>query len=157
MFVDYSGYSEKQGSFHCSIFINENKTDYEIHYKNGTIARQSSAFTTETRDWNHDGDVYPLFGAWFSCYDKDGSFSGGNFWTPEAMVRAVADAIEAEEKLYGNQVIAIPGVDVPPPGRRPSLTDHIRKTEQRALAQDIERYQKMKMLGIRPPNEPWAK
>ncbi len=157
MYVNYSGWNEKHGSFFCDIYINENKTDYELHYKNGMIAKQSTPFHTETRDWNYDNDIYPQFGAWFQCYDKAGQTSGSHFWTPEDMVRAAVDALDETRMRYGNEIVSIPGITIPAPDKRPSLRDHIQRTENRALAQDIERNRKMNMLGIRPPGEPWAR
>lgn len=157
MQVEYSGWNQQYGSFSCEIFIDENRTDYEIHYKNGTIAKQTSPFRIECRDWNHDGDVYEQFGAWFAFRNENGSFSGADFWTPESMVRVVVDAQRASRPLYGNEVVAIPGIEIPLPKDRPKLKDKIRQTEARSLAQDIARNRKMNALGIRPPNEPWAK
>ena len=157
MKVNHSGWTEQSGAFDYDVFIDENKTDYELHYKNGMIARQSSPFQEETRDWNHDDDVYTQFGAWFSCYDPDGSFSGGSFWTPEDLVRAAVDCSDPAKIRYGNQVIAVPGIEVPRPDQRPKLDTRIAQNERRAMAQDIERNRKMNALGIRPPNEPWAR
>ena len=157
MYVNHSGWNEKHGAFYYDIYINEYKTDYAIHYQNGMIAKQSTPFHVETRDWNHDGDVYPLFGAWFQCYDKDGSFSGGHFWTPESMVAVLIEAMDNTRTRYGNEVVSIPGITLPEPGKRPNLNDHIRRTEARSMAQDVERNRKMKALGIRQPGEPWAR
>lgn len=157
MQVTHSGWNAQYGAFHYEVFVDENKTDYELHYKNGMIARQSSPFQEETRDWNHDDDVYTLFGAWFTCYEPDGSFAGGDFWTPEDLVRAAIDCLNPEEIRYGNQVIAVPGIEVPRPDQRPNLEARLKQNERRALAQDIERNRKMNALGIRPSNEPWAR
>ena len=157
MYVTHSGWNEKYGAFHYDVYIDENKTDYELHYKNGMIAKQSTPFHEETRDWNCDQDVYPLFGAWFRCYEKDGSPAGGNFWTPEDLVRAALDCQDPENIRYGNRVIAVPGIELPPPHKRPNLADRIRRNERQIEAQTIERNRKMNTLGIRPPNEPWAR
>lgn len=157
MQVTHSGWNEKHGAFHYEIFVDETKTDYEIHYRDGTVSKQSTPFREETRDWNHDGDIYPQYGAWFDHYDKDGNYSRGHFWTPEAMVRVVLDAQDDSRRHYGNEVKAIPGIEVPTPDKRPNFDHHLRQTEARAMAQDIERNRKMNMLGIRPPGEPWVR
>ena len=157
MYVTHSGWNIEHGAFHYDVFLDEHKTDYELHYKNGMIAKQSSPFHEETRDWNHDQDVYTQFGAWFTCFDKDGSRAGSDFWTPAEIVRAAIDCQDPDNIRYGNQIIAVPGISLPQPYHRPKLDDRIRRNEQRSIAQDAERNRKMKMLGIRPPNEPWAK
>lgn len=152
MYVNYSGWHKDRGSFSCNIFINEQKTDYEIHYSNGKILRQSTPFDHFTGDWNHDNDVYTQYGAWFQ---DEGGY--GQFWTPEDMVRAVADTVDPDFRPYGNHVVEIPGVTVPLPDRRPTLDDQIRLSEIRAFYQEAEKNRKMKALGIRPPGEPWAR
>ena len=157
MQVTHSGWNEKDGLFHYNIYINEAKTDYEIYYRNGMIAKQSTPFQEETHDWNHDGDVYSQFGAWFNCFEKDGSPAGSSFWTPESMVHVLIDAMDDTKQHYGNEVLSIPGITLPERGKRPNLNDSIHRTEARSMAQDAERNRKMKMLGIRMPGEPWAK
>ena len=77
MNVIYSGWTEKHGSFHCNVFVDEKKTDYEIHFSNGRVMKQNSAFDVEVHDWNNDGDVYGQFGAWFQEVDENGRFCGG--------------------------------------------------------------------------------
>ena len=158
MQVDYRGWKEGIGAFSCQIFVDENKTDYEIHYKNGMIARQISPFDYETNDWNHDGDIYTKFGAFFSCKDKKGNSCGVDFWSPEEMVRVVVDAKNTTlSRLNGNDVIDIPGIKIPDIRKHPPLDQQLRMTERRKEAMDIERNRKMKMLGVRPPNEPWVR
>ena len=157
MLVTHSGWNEQYGAFSYDIYINEHKTDYELHYKNGTIAVQRTPFQEETRDWNHDGDVYTQFGAWFCFPEPNGHYSGSTFWTPEDLVRAAIDCLDPKNIQYGNQVISVPGIDLPHPRNRPKLDDRIRRDEQRSAAQDAERNRKMNALGIRPPNEPWAR
>ena len=152
MNVNYSGWNEKSGHFSCNIFVNEYKTDYEIHFSNGSIHHQSSPFGFVRADWNHDGDVYTQYGAWFE--NEKGM---GEFWTPEEMVRSVADATDPDFTSHGPYVVNIPGITVPLPDRLPSLDETIRKSEIRAFNQDAERNRKMKILGIRPPGEPWAR
>ena len=157
MYVEYSGWTSERGSFHCKIFVDENKLDYELHYKSGKTAKQSSPFQHVTADWNHDGDVYTQFGAWFDHIGENGKFQGGEFWTPVEMVGALADAMDRSSRNYGDHVIAIPGIEIPPPDRRSTLDDQIIRSERRSEAQEIERNRKMNALGIRPPNEPWAR
>lgn len=159
MNVEYSGWTEKHGHFFCNIFIDEKKTDYEIEFGDGHKARQSSLFTQVEADWNHDGDVYTQYGAWFDHVDEAGRFKGGEFWTPEQMIRAVADALE-KERFFAHEVVRIPGIQIPLPEQRPSLDQHLEnvlRAERRKDAQSIEKNRKMHQLGIRPPDEPWAR
>ena len=153
MHVNYSGWNETHGSFSCKIYINERKEDYELHFSDGSIAKQRSPFQVVTADWNHDGDVYSQYGAWFS--ERKGGYA--EFWTPEQMVSELVDAMDPNSKRSGKHVVSIPGVTIPLPDRRPSLDDQILKSENRAMHQDIERNRKMNVLGIRPPREPWAR
>ena len=153
MYVNHSGWSQKYGSFNYNIYVDENKTDYELVYGDGSIAKQQSPFEYVTADWNHDGDVYTQFGAWFG---KPGG-SSSEFITPENMVSAILHARELTWTPYGNELIDVRGIEVPPPDKRPSLDDTLRKTELRALHQDIDCNRKMNALGIRPPGEPWAR
>lgn len=159
MNVEYSGWSAEHGHFFCNIFINEKKTDYEIIFGDGHKARQSSPFKDERADWNNDGDVYTQYGAWFDHVDENGRFKGGEFWTPEQMVRAVADAQE-KERFFAHEVVRIPGIVIPFPEKRPSLEqhlEHLAREERRKDAQSIERNRKMHALGIRQPGDPWAR
>lgn len=153
MHVNYSGWNETHGSFFCKIYINEHKEDYELHYSDGSISQQRSPFHVETADWNHDGDSYSQYGAWFS--ERKGGYA--EFWTPEQMVSELVDAMDPDRRRYGKHVVSIPGVTISLPDRRPTLDDQIRKSENRAMHQDIERNRKMKALGIRPSGEPWAR
>ena len=63
--VEHSGYSEARGMYCDLYYINPKKTDYEIHFPDGDIYRQNSEFHARTEDWNHDGDIYEQFGAYF--------------------------------------------------------------------------------------------
>jgi len=161
--VTYSGWTSEHGSFHCDIYIDENKTDYEIHFGDGSVMYQSTPFHSVTADWNHDDDIYTEFGAFFNHKNEKGEFTHGSFWTPAEMVRAVADAVEKlseGRQVYSNEVIRIPGIEIPMPEKRPSLENHLRnleREERRKDYQDIERNRKMSSLGIRGPGEPWAK
>lgn len=107
MLVNYGGWNEKYGFFSFDIFVDETKRNYEIQYRDGTTRLQNSPFHTVTQDWNNDGDVYPLFGAYFAEFDSTGHFKGAVFWTPEEMVHAVIDALDGE-----GGVAAIPGIDI---------------------------------------------
>ena len=114
MQVEYCGWNEEKGAFHCYVFVDENKKDYEIHYKNGMVAKQSGPFEMKTADWNNDGDVYTQFGAWFSCIDKNGEPAGSDFWTPVDMVSVLVDAKKKPlSQIYGNEVIDIPDIKIP--------------------------------------------
>lgn len=151
MYVNYSGWTKDHGSFSCNIYIDENKQDYEVVYGDGSVAKQTGPFHEVTADWNHDGDVYSMFGAWFQ------SESGrGSFFTPEDLVRIAADGLE-KDRFYGNEAKCVKGITIPLPERRPRLDDVIRQNEVRAANQEAERNRKMNALGIRPPGEPWAR
>ena len=158
MRVEHKGWTQEHGSFRYFIEIDENKTDYELHLKNGCIAKQDGPFHEATHDWNCDGDVYTQFGAVFQYYDKNGKTDGRCFWTPENLVRALIDAKEKPDSyLSGNDIVAIPGIEVPSRDKRPNLQDTLRASERRRMMQDIERNRKMAALGIRHPGEPWAR
>lgn len=96
MNIRYSGYRENYGTFDVLIPVDETRQDYEIQMKNGQIGRQITPFQEATYDWNHDGEVYTLFGAWF---DWNGSC---DFMTPVDMVSMVIDG-DAR----------IPGIEIP--------------------------------------------
>lgn len=151
MYVDYSGWSKEHGSFSCKIFIDEKKTDYEIEFGDGRIAKQLTPFEFITADWNNDGDVYTQFGASF-----ESRHAGRDFWTVEELVWACADALD-KETIRGSEVKSVKGITVPPRDKRPSLDETIRRNELRAANQEAEKNRKMDMLGIRRPGEPWAK
>ena len=153
MEVQYAGWSKKYGSFDCSIFVDENKEDHEIRFSNGHVLRQSSPFQMVTADWNHDGDVYTQFGAWF----RDSDTGRSEFWAVVSLVRAAADLVREDYAPYGNHIVAVSGINVPLPKDRPPLEKRLRETEARALARDIERNRTMNFLGIRRPGEPWAR
>ena len=153
MNVNHSGWNEKCGHFSYNVYIDENKDDYELHYSDGSVKKQCTPFQYVTEDWNHDGDVYSMFGAWFTD-SKDGR---NEFVTPVDMVSDLIDAKDPDARHYGRFLVDIPGVTVPTPGERPRLDDQIRRSENRAMHQDAERNRKMNALGIRPPGEPWAR
>lgn len=158
MYVNHSGWSEKHGSFSYDIFIDEKKTDYEIHFKNGQVYKQSGEFEWVTADWNCDGDVYAQFGATFNIWDKDGEpTSSREFLTPQDMVFGLVDGLFGDHREYENVMVSIPGINLPAPEKRPSIDEQIRRSEKRSMAQEIERNRKMNSLGIRPPGEPWVK
>lgn len=153
MHVNFSGWNEKHGAFSCDVYINERKEDYELHYSDGSIKRQCTPFEDISTDWNHDGDVYSQFGAWFTD-PKDGR---NEFWSVTEMVSALVDAMDPDSRHYGRYVVDIPGINIPLPQDRPRLDDRIRQSENRAMHQEAERNRKMDALGIRPPGEPWAR
>ena len=152
MYVNHSGWTADRGAFSYDIFVDETKTDYEVVYGNGYVSKQVTPFEHITGDWNNDGDVYTQFGAWFSS-----KYGGNTFLTPEDLVMALVEAQGRERKAYGNEIVSVKGIDFPSKERRPSLSDQIRQSEQRAMHQEAERNRKMNSLGIRPPGEPWAR
>lgn len=108
MIVEYSGWSEEKGSFHYNVFLNEASIEYEIEYEDGFIAEQTSIFKNFTLDWNHDGDEYTLFGAWFKS-----RHGGEEFFTPEDLVRSLIDGVEGVEDGYNYRVVAVKGIELP--------------------------------------------
>lgn len=153
MYVNHSGWNIDRGSFSYDVFVDEHRKDYVLHFSNGSKQYQRSPFGEVTADWNHDGQVYSQFGAWFS----ESPNSNGEFWTPEQMVRELIDSLDPDCRQSGAHIVSIPGIEVPTPDKRPSLSDKIRQSENRAMHQDIERNRKMTALGIRAPGEPWAR
>lgn len=83
MNVNYSGYKEGYGLFNFNIPVDETRTDYEIHTKQGHYYKQSTPFQHFTYDWNNDGDVYTMFGAFFDCEGR------GEFFSVEDLVSLV--------------------------------------------------------------------
>ena len=156
MYVDYCGWSKERGPFREKIFVDENKVDHTIYFSNGSIARQVGGFLNFKSDWNNDGDVCEKFGAWFELANAEGTFSGGNFFTPEELVRFALDARDPAAAKNNPYVTKVTGIELP--GRQvPLLEDTLRQTEARAFHREVERNKKMKALGIRPSNEPWAR
>ena len=157
MIVDYSGWNKDTGHFCHKIYIDESKKDYAVYFENGSVARQTGEFHHHTADWNHDDDVYTQYGAWFEFRAADGSRNGGEFFTPEDLVRFAVDALDPDSSRFGPRVTKVDGVEIPVQPRHPSLDQRLAQIEARAMHQDMERNRKMAALGIRPPNEPWAR
>ena len=109
MHVEYSGWTKEKGTFSYTFYINEASTDYEIHYENGYIAKQTSEFKTFTYDWNHDGDVYPMFGAFFSS-----RLGGSDFFTPHELIDVLVGSHTGEDYDYNTRMIFITGIELPP-------------------------------------------
>lgn len=151
MYVDYSGWTKEHGSFSCKIFIDEKKTDYEIVYGDGKVCKQVTPFEHVTADWNNDGDVYTDFGASF-----ESRYAGRDFWSVVDLVYACAEALE-KDHIRNSDIKEVKGITIPPRDKRSSLEQTIRNSELRAANQEAERNRKMDMLGIRRPDEPWAK
>lgn len=86
MRVDHSGWSQERGFFNDKYFVDEAKTDYEIHWKNGKVCKQLYPFESAYRDWNNDGDEYELFGAVFEGY-----YGGREHYTPQNLLRLILD------------------------------------------------------------------
>ena len=117
MYVNHSGWSEDTGSYSYDIYMDESKTDYEIRYADGSVDRQITPFEDITRDWNNDGDVYTMFGAYFE-HDSTG---WRQFMTPESMVMLLLDSRFDPRRVNGPLATGIPGVEVPDKGKRPEL------------------------------------
>lgn len=157
MKVEYSGWTRETGPFRVFVFVDETKTDYEIHYASGKVLKQNSPFDEYTYDWNNDGDIYPQTGAFFSLYNQNGEFERkGVFMSPTDMVRALVDGKDEYHRKYDDVVVSIPGIEIPEI-KKHRLEDEILRSERRAMAQEVERNRKMNAFGIRPPGEPWAK
>ena len=158
MWVEHSGWNIESGSFSYQVFVDENKLDYVLNFADGSFSKQAGPFEALTRDWNFDNDIYKQFGAWFTRYDRNGELDGSHFWTPEQMIAALIEGMDPDSREYPcNKIVSIPGVNIPTKDKKPSLDDTIKQNERRAMHQDIEKNRKMKMLGIRPSNEPWVK
>ena len=84
--INVSGWKKGYGPYSLNLPFNEQRSDYEIYFKDGTLYTQTGPFTTETHDWNNDGDVYSQFGAWF--HSRDGR---GEFFTPVVMLQLVKE------------------------------------------------------------------
>ena len=93
MIVEHSGWSQERGFFNDKYFVDETKTDYEIHWKNGKVCKQQTSFGWVTADWNCDDEVYDEFGASF-----DGFYNGREWHTPQGLVDLV---IEGEATIPG--------------------------------------------------------
>lgn len=112
MNVEYSGWREDCGFFCHKIYLDEKREDYEIHLKNGSVGRQVTPFQEFTYDWNHDDDVYPLFGAFFEFG------TGRDFLTPVDMV-----SLLLEDKAE------IPGMENPL--KKPTLDERLSRADSR--------------------------
>ncbi len=153
MYVNHSGWSVDRGSFSYNVFIDESKLDYAVEYGNGFISKQMSPFQHVTGDWNHDGDVYEQYGAWFQS-----EYGGNSFFTPEDLVRIAADdALEPDRRIGGNEARRVHGVVHPMTQDREPLDRKIADSERRAANQEADRNRRMNELGIRPSNEPRAR
>ena len=158
MKVNFSGWSEKYGSYKYNIPFDESRTDFEVRFESGQILRQCGAFEWVTADWNCDGDVYDQFGANFVRYDKDGTArSGREFWTPDDLVAELIDGLYGDDWPKRDRVISISGITVQPPKVLSPLSVQIACSEKRQMTQEIERNRKMNTLGVRESGEPWAK
>lgn len=84
--INVSGWKKGYGPYDVNLPFDEQKTDYQIHFKDGERYAQVSPFETETHDWNNDGDVYPQYGAWFRSQN-----GRGEFFTPVDLLRLVQE------------------------------------------------------------------
>lgn len=149
MYVNHSGWSQELGSFHYDIFLDETKTDYELHFADGFVSKQTSPFEEITADWNCDGDWYTQFGAWF-----ESPFGGSTFWTPVQMISELIESREEGRRHSSDRLIAIPGIQLPERKRKETLESMISQTEKRTFQKEIERNRKMEQLGVLPLDEP---
>ena len=85
MQLTHEGWSQERGYFNDKYFIDETKTDHEIHWEDGRVCKQLTPFEDVERDWNYDGDVYSEFGAMF-----EGKY-GREWWTPYHMLGLIVD------------------------------------------------------------------
>lgn len=46
----------------------------------GEVFRKESDFETITRDWNNDGDVYPVYGAYFRSENDNRTMFVNDSW-----------------------------------------------------------------------------
>ena len=123
--VEYSGYSENRGVFCDLYFINPDKTDYEIYFPDGDVFRQKSEFHKRCEDWNRDGDIYELFGAFFQIE----SLGRGEFFTPENMVRFITDD--------GG---SIPGIEMKTVlGKMPAIDEKLKQAANMSECKAVER------------------
>ena len=158
MWVEHSGWNIEHGAFNYKVLVDENRKDYELKFGDGSVSKQAGPFEALTRDWNNDGDVYTQFGAWFTHFDRNGKEDGGEFWTPEQMIRCYVEGLAPDSTEYPcNKIISIPGIEIPTKDKRPSLDDKLKQNEKRTMYQEIEKNKKMNALGIRPSNDPWAR
>ena len=84
--LNITGWNNVYGPYRFTVPFDDEKTDHEIRFADGSVSKQATAFGYETHDWNHDGDVYTQYGAWFR-HEK----GGADFFTPEQLLRLVAD------------------------------------------------------------------
>jgi len=152
MYVNHSGWTQERGAYSYDIYIDETKTDYELHFADGFVAKQTSPFEEITADWNCDGDHYTQLGAWF-----ESRFGSSSFWTPVQMVSELLKGREEGSRNSSDRLTEIPGIQIPVPEKRPSLANTIEHSEQRAFQKEIERNRKMAALGIRSSDEPWVR
>lgn len=94
MIIENSGWSDARGFYCDKYYIDTNRTDHVIRFKNGSVLRQVKPFQEITMDWNHDGDEYALCVAGFE--NKDGV--GMTYWRP---VDLVSKVINGEAEIDG--------------------------------------------------------
>lgn len=99
--LNVSGWKKGLGSYDVDVPFDDERDDIEVRLRDGSVLRQEGFFAEESHDWNNDGDVYPIYGAWFR--DQDGR---GEFLTPETMMRLVMDG-EAEVSGLENPLASL--------------------------------------------------
>ncbi len=65
MKIHHQGWNETVGAFNCDVEINEARSDYEIHFPDGTVFYQQTPFQSLPADWEQNGEPYSVFGAFF--------------------------------------------------------------------------------------------
>lgn len=75
----------REKGFTKEVYKLNDKKKIKVIIDNEVYAFQENSFTTIEKDWNCDGDIYELFGAYFNI---DG-FS--NFLTPEDIVSMIVE------------------------------------------------------------------
>lgn len=91
MQLEHSGWSQERGFFCDKYSIDTTRTDHKIHWKNGTVCKQTTPFEAVEADWNCDGEVYSEFGANF-----ESKWGAGREWhTPQGLLGLILDG-EAE-------------------------------------------------------------
>ena len=93
MQLTHEGWSQERGWFCDKYDIDTDRTDHEIHWKNGKVCKQESSFENMEADFNNDGDVYTEFGCWF-----EGFYGGREWWTPYHLLDLI---LEGEATIEG--------------------------------------------------------
>lgn len=66
MKIHHQGWNETAGAFNRDVTINEERSDHEICFPDGTVFRQQTPFETMPLDLSQPEAPSPVFGAFFS-------------------------------------------------------------------------------------------